>query len=166
MSKSKQALSRRELLKAMTALGGAVAASSMLPGKWAKPEVGAGVLPAHAQGTLQCPELTIISVDACRYVEPQDLCRGGEELNFLVRASWNPATNDKPVDLTLKWCGNDPQILYITYGGGSGSFSSVDIEIAQPWNLPACDTHPEYSVELWLTFESGCVLYASFTYST
>ena len=51
MSQVKQEFSRRELLKAMTALGGAVASSSLLPGKWAKPEIGAGALPAHAQGT-------------------------------------------------------------------------------------------------------------------
>lgn len=45
-------LSRHELLKALTALGGAAAASSLLPERWSKPEIGAGVLPAHAQGTL------------------------------------------------------------------------------------------------------------------
>jgi hypothetical protein len=61
MTKSKQALSRRELLKALTALGGAAAASSLLPEKWAKPQVGAGVLPAHAQSTLRCiPPYTIV----------------------------------------------------------------------------------------------------------
>lgn len=46
-----QKLSRRELLKALTAAGGAVAASSLLPAKWARPEVGAGALPVHAQST-------------------------------------------------------------------------------------------------------------------
>ena len=47
----KRTLSRRDLLKALTALGGAAAASSIVPSQWAKPEVGVGVLPAHAQGT-------------------------------------------------------------------------------------------------------------------
>lgn len=54
MPGEKQALSRRELLKALTALGGAVAASMLLPDKWAKPQVGSGVLPAHAQSTYPC----------------------------------------------------------------------------------------------------------------
>jgi hypothetical protein len=48
---SKRALSRRELLKVLTAAGGAVAASSLLPKKWSKPQVGLGALPAHAQAT-------------------------------------------------------------------------------------------------------------------
>jgi hypothetical protein len=42
-------LGRRELLKVLAAAGGAVAASSLLPGEWAKPVVEVGVLPAHAQ---------------------------------------------------------------------------------------------------------------------
>ncbi len=45
-------ISRRRLLKALTAAGGAIAAS-LLPGEWAKPVVEVGVLPAHAQVTGQ-----------------------------------------------------------------------------------------------------------------
>ncbi len=44
-------ISRRRLLKAMAATGGAVAASTLLPGKWAEPLVEAGLLPAHAQAS-------------------------------------------------------------------------------------------------------------------
>jgi hypothetical protein len=51
MTRDKKALSRRELLKALTALGGAAAASSLLPENWTQPQVGAGALPAHAQST-------------------------------------------------------------------------------------------------------------------
>jgi hypothetical protein len=50
---------RRELLKSLAALGGAVAASSLLPDTWARPQIGAGVLPAHAQSTLCMPPYTI-----------------------------------------------------------------------------------------------------------
>lgn len=46
-----QELTRRELLKTLAAAGGALAAAAMLPGKWIKPVVQAGVLPAHAQAT-------------------------------------------------------------------------------------------------------------------
>jgi hypothetical protein len=45
----KETLGRRQLLKAIAATGGAVAASTFLPGEWAKPIVEVGVLPAHAQ---------------------------------------------------------------------------------------------------------------------
>ena len=44
----KQTIGRRELLKALAAGGGAVAASAVVSGKWVKPVVEAGVLPAHA----------------------------------------------------------------------------------------------------------------------
>ena len=44
-------LSRRRLLQAIAAAGGAVTASTLLPGEWLKPVVEAGVLPAHAQVT-------------------------------------------------------------------------------------------------------------------
>jgi hypothetical protein len=44
-------MGRRALLKAIAATGGAVAAASMLPGKWVKPVIEAGVLPAHAQAS-------------------------------------------------------------------------------------------------------------------
>ena len=41
-------ISRRRLLKALAATGGAVSVSSLLPGKWVKPVVEVGMLPAHA----------------------------------------------------------------------------------------------------------------------
>ena len=45
----KQNISRRKVLKALTALGGAVAATNLMPGKWTSPIIDLGVLPAHAQ---------------------------------------------------------------------------------------------------------------------
>jgi hypothetical protein len=50
-STRQQELSRREVLKALAAIGGAAAASALLPERWVKPVVEAGVLPAHAQST-------------------------------------------------------------------------------------------------------------------
>jgi hypothetical protein len=41
--------SRRKLLKAVAATGGAVVASALMPSEWAEPVVEAGVMPAHAQ---------------------------------------------------------------------------------------------------------------------
>lgn len=49
-------IGRRRLLKMVMAAGGSVAASSVLPGKWAKPEVQVGVLPAQP---MVSPLLTI-----------------------------------------------------------------------------------------------------------
>ncbi|MEE8389485.1 MAG: twin-arginine translocation signal domain-containing protein [Anaerolineae bacterium] len=47
----KRTISRRKLLKALAAAGGAVAVTTLLPSKWAKPVVEVGVLPVHAQAT-------------------------------------------------------------------------------------------------------------------
>jgi hypothetical protein len=85
-------ISRRRLLKALVAAGGATAAASLLPGKWSKPLAKVGVLPAHAQisptppplgtgdlqvtltwnnGTEQCGEEGAVDVDL-HVVEPDD----------------------------------------------------------------------------------------------
>ncbi len=61
-SARKQALNRREVLKALAAIGGAAAASSFLPEKWVKPVVEMGVLPAHAQSSVCSPPF---SIDQC-----------------------------------------------------------------------------------------------------
>lgn len=52
-------VTRREMLKAILAAGGAVSAASFIPEKWLKPVVGSGVLPAHAQGSI--PQLGTIT---------------------------------------------------------------------------------------------------------
>jgi hypothetical protein len=49
--RQERAVSRRRLLKALAAAGGAATASTMLPGKWSEPIVEMGVLPVHAQIT-------------------------------------------------------------------------------------------------------------------
>lgn len=46
---TEKTISRRELLKAIAATGGAVTAAILLPGEWVKPVVEVGLLPAHAQ---------------------------------------------------------------------------------------------------------------------
>ena len=54
-------LSRRDLLKALAATGGAITATTMLPEKWTQPVVDVGVLPAHAQTS---PPIEPESVDS------------------------------------------------------------------------------------------------------
>ena len=48
---SEPSLGRRELLKALAAGSGVIAASTMVPGQWVKPVVEAGLLPVHAQAS-------------------------------------------------------------------------------------------------------------------
>jgi len=55
-------LSRREALKVLTAASGAIAAAAFLQGKWTKPVVEAGVVPAHAQSSRTPPEVNLTSL--------------------------------------------------------------------------------------------------------
>jgi len=50
---SEKQMDRRKMLKTTLAAGGAITAAAFLEGKWLKPVVKSGVLPAHAQAT--CP---------------------------------------------------------------------------------------------------------------
>jgi hypothetical protein len=50
MQASRQ-IGRRQLLRTLAASSGVVAASALVPGKWSKPLVEVGLLPAHAQVT-------------------------------------------------------------------------------------------------------------------
>jgi hypothetical protein len=57
-------LHRRDLLKALAASGGALAAAAFLPARWFKPVVEAGVLPAHAQSSV-CATLQFVDEFRC-----------------------------------------------------------------------------------------------------
>jgi len=61
-SVDQQDINRREIIKVLAASGGALAAAAFLPNRWAKPVVGSGVLPAHAQST--CGNATPIITSA------------------------------------------------------------------------------------------------------
>ena len=65
---SEGTLSRRELIKALVAAGGGVAASALLPHSWSAPVVEAAELPAHAQ---QSPLGVIITTCHLANADPQ-----------------------------------------------------------------------------------------------
>lgn len=56
----KKTLNRREALKTIAAASGALGAAAFMPGKWSRPLVEVGVLPAHAQSTM---ELLILNLE-------------------------------------------------------------------------------------------------------
>jgi hypothetical protein len=85
--KQPETIGRRELLKALAATTGAVTAASMLPGKWARPVVEVGLLPAHAQQT----GYTIVA----RIVPTNPGIQGGED-----NGSRNPAFIEVEVTVT------------------------------------------------------------------
>jgi hypothetical protein len=92
-------LSRRQALKAATAIGGALAASSMLPDQWTKPVIGAGVLPAHAQASQICPERMASEVDFQGAPLTSSIPTGTN--TFLAMVQVYPATAGVPLHLTV-----------------------------------------------------------------
>ncbi|MBN1179249.1 MAG: twin-arginine translocation signal domain-containing protein [Anaerolineae bacterium] len=83
-------ISRRNLLKALAAAGGAVAASTLLPEAWSSPLVQTGVLPAHAQ----------ISADAfLEVMATWDIFEGdwAADVDLMV---WDPSDGGEQVDWT------------------------------------------------------------------
>ncbi len=49
--KTRKSFSRRDALKVLAAAGAGLASATLLPGKWDKPAMQMGVLPAHAQSS-------------------------------------------------------------------------------------------------------------------
>jgi hypothetical protein len=94
------AISRRRLLKILTATGGAVAASTMLPGEWAKPLVEVGVLSAHAQLS---PEEPVDLPDTVVELEWDFFFDNGDGLH--LRCVGDAATCDEgtPNTPTMTW---------------------------------------------------------------
>ena len=91
-----QALSRRELIKALSALGGAAAVSSLMPSKWAPPELVSGVLPVHAQSTFTClPPYVLINclVNNVAWIDAGE----GYDLGFSMYAQVRDPCPDVPV---------------------------------------------------------------------
>jgi len=55
-------ISRLRLLKTLGITAGTVAASAVIPGKWIKPIVDVGVLPAHARFSAACQYSIVLQV--------------------------------------------------------------------------------------------------------
>ena len=110
MEESNIPVSRREILKALAAGGGALAAAAFLPGRWAKPVVESGVLPAHAQSS--CPYYGQITVNGACVSE----CPEGAEL--MVIFDWLPGV--VPDSVTLLYGGVQAQVVSSSILAGHG----------------------------------------------
>ena len=142
---SQAALSRRELLKVLAASGGALAAAAFLPGKWSKPLVQAGVLPAHAQATPE-PE-----PPSCPYDLLQSAV-GGIWPNYIADVAWTPAAPAAPM-------------IHVNVGNVLAT-ATADFSLNPPGNYtlavitivaPGGST-PTDSIEIFLDFGNDCVV--------
>lgn len=52
-SNTPEQINRRKMLKGVLAVGGAITAAAFLDGKWLKPVVKTGILPVHAQASIE-----------------------------------------------------------------------------------------------------------------
>jgi hypothetical protein len=90
-----QVLNRREALKALAALGGAAAASALVPERWVKPVVEAGVVPAHAQSSRICN--LPASIVGCAITDYS--WRDHHNFDFTIRVELNSPCSEIP----MKW---------------------------------------------------------------
>jgi hypothetical protein len=120
---SDQGLSRRELLKALTALGSAAAASSLLPDRWSKPEIGAGVLPVHAQSTCSGPY----------QIEDCDLDVGNDYPFYINSSVWIlPPCPGVPMKFVWNYYEENENEIYIVNTDENGKATKNIPEITEP----------------------------------
>jgi hypothetical protein len=136
------AVSRRELLKALAASSGALTVAAFLPGKWAKPRVEAGVLPAHAQSTT-C-EATIEVLTEGGFCEESNVdCPPGFE--YWVDFGYTPP-NLTVSRVTLTFCQQTQQT----------SFAMVSPGIFRLFYNPLTNGCQDPDPTLTVDFREGC----------
>jgi len=107
-SMRQQLFNRRDALKVLAAIGGAAAASTLLPEKWIQPVVEAGVLPTHAQSTLLCEPP--YAIDRCQVY---DIYRETfTYLHYVSTAYLKPACAGIPLKFVHEILDENMEILY------------------------------------------------------
>jgi hypothetical protein len=149
-------ISRRELIKTLTALGGATAASLLLPQKWTKPAIGAGVLPAHAQSTQPTCARPVLGNGSQQWIDPTGACEpGSTRSQFLFSyhdASGNVISGSTSVRLLYRFeSGAQASVSGVSHEIiGSPSSGTVDVRRCISW---ASSTYIDYT--FWLTNACG-----------
>jgi hypothetical protein len=133
--KSAQQVNRRELLKALTASGGGLLAAAFLPGKWARPVVEAGLLPAHAQGSCTVP-LELVSP-----ISPCSNCPYGN----VAHISYSPSTPIPTSVVVFYGTVGVPSVLGVDKPG------FFDVYFALPATPP-----PSNMIYIDVAFDNGC----------
>lgn len=122
------AISRRQALKVLAAAGGAIAASTLIPSRWSKPVVEAGVLPAHAQ---QMSPITITFYDCLA----RDVQTGqGQTYPDGILETWSyisPIHTDILLQRTVRLNSASGTVLLATtgYADATGLFHPPDIDV-------------------------------------
>jgi hypothetical protein len=155
-----QTISRRQLLKSLTAVGGAVALTQ-IPNKWVSPIVEAGSLPAHAQGssTFSSPTISNLTVSSS-----QGACtpgNGGEGQLYTISIDYSDSDGDVSagrsrvrMEFSYSPSGatdSDEVTIANTNISGSGSNGSISVVACVSSNVG--DTSVNISVTL--TDETG-----------
>jgi hypothetical protein len=134
-------LGRRDLIKALAAGSGALAVAAFLPGKWAKPLVQSGVLPAHAQSTCVAYQLGEAAGGWCDGTSPFGCVDAAS--NF-VTVSWSPLSG-VPVGVSILYGGVPAVIVNQTVQTGGAVYAINPGNGAQG-----------FTGTITLTFARGC----------
>jgi hypothetical protein len=119
-------VTRKQFLKLLAAAGGATAAAAFLPGKWVKPIVKVGVLPAHAQSSDGVITITRLNIN-----------RGGIVLNIQKGRGLASPVKYSPLSAAPNYHASfhyddtaggvtDSATLYLTADNGSHTLTLVD----------------------------------------
>lgn len=144
-------MSRRRLLKAIAATGGAVAASTLLPGKWTKPVVEVGVLPLHAQVSplLTISDFQVQSLGGILYGANFDYDDEDGEVGYSARLHFEaiplPGARDDTATLHARATAEGTLI----FGDPSFNWDRLD-DIGANWAVPSV---PNITIFNWETLE-------------
>lgn len=118
-------LSRRDALKILAAATGAIALAN-IPSKWKKPELAAGVLPAHAQTSTSLALPTVATVSITPSTAPAN---GTALFDGNVTADGGSPVTDKG----FVWATNpNPTLLDSHVSFGSGGLGSYTVNTSAP----------------------------------
>jgi uncharacterized protein YfaP (DUF2135 family) len=162
MEETRKTVKRRQLLKALATAGGVTAASALLPGKWSKPNIGVGALPAHAQVT---PELGTGDLQVTLTWDtglPLENCEGSGRVDIDLWVEEPDGTrvyygNDVGPTATLDYdntCGFGPENIFVPTGHAAAGTYKV-------WVVYFVDAPGEHSQSFSRTLPSAnyCLAY-------
>jgi len=151
-------LGRRELLKALAAAGGAVTASSLLPGEWAKPVVEVGVLPAHAQVSEGAPGNLALIIGCFAFKGPNEDVDPNAIYRDSILSTYceiDPSVSGITLRRTITRNDTVPAVVVSTDTGDTiaGTFTSPDFDFSTL--NPVLAIGPNVVTVLWEFVHSG-----------
>jgi hypothetical protein len=139
-----QQISRREVLKALAATSGALAAAAFLPDRWTPPVLQSGVLPAHAQ-TSVCATVTLVESGFCEENCPPGYVEWG--LFQYDPSNLTPSS----VSIQISCFQSTPPTVTVSFENTAPGQVTVYLGY-EPGTIGDC-----YAESITITFREGCI---------